>query len=384
LLYNTQASTRSLYIHWPFCPYKCHFCPFVALAGHDQFMERYHKALSIEIECFARECDRQLPLDTIYIGGGTPSTYPDALLLDMFGILKRNFVVQESTEVTIEVNPGTVRIEQLALWKELGINRLSIGVQSLKDTVLHDLNRIQSVHDVYFVIEHASKVFDNLSADLIIGLPGVTPDEWKELLSIMVTLPLQHLSMYFLTVHEDTALYSRVQKKRVVLPCDDTIVDLYYWSIAFLAEHGFEQYEISNFARRGYHSRHNTMYWERKPYKAFGIGACSFDGKARFQNDKNLVRYMETIESGTAVPYAGELLTRKQIYTEKVMLGIRRNQGFSLDDALHELTDEERTRVQEHIVRLKDGGFVVERERSLMLTPRGLSVENEIAVQLTQ
>src|SRR5436190_24067627 len=145
--YDISSQTNSLYIHWPFCPYRCHYCPFVALASHDSFMERYHYALTKEISNFGNNYDHKISLNTIYFGGGTPSTYPDNLLLDMFGILEEFFIFDKNTEITIEVNPGTVRPEQLQLWKNVGINRMSVGVQSLNDEELKKLNRLQKASD---------------------------------------------------------------------------------------------------------------------------------------------------------------------------------------------------------------------------------------------
>ena len=381
--YNYLASTRSLYIHWPFCPYKCHFCPFVAIASHDQFMERYHKALCTEIERFADQSDQKLQIDTIFLGGGTPSTYPDNLLLDMLSILRNRFDIMPSCEVTIEVNPGTVVKEQFAVWQKGGITRLSIGVQSLKDSVLKKLNRHQSAADVAYVINNAKDVFENVSIDLILGLPDVSHEEWKELLHAVVTWPIKHLSVYFLTVHEDTPLYFKVKTNKVTLPCDDSLIDLYTWSVNFLAEHGFNRYEISNFSRPGYESQHNTVYWERKPYKAFGLGACSFDGSARFQNEKSLMKYMEEIEGGRQVTIFSEVLTRKQTYLERVMLGIRRPNGVLMRELMDDLSVDEKERIQEQIVWLKTNGFVSEDNDRLILTSVGLSVENTIALQLS-
>ncbi len=384
MTYNTAVSTHSLYIHWPFCPYKCHFCPFVALAGHDQFMSRYHEALNAEMRNFARTCNRRLKLDTVYMGGGTPSTYPDDLLLDTFGTLGNAFEITPSTEITLEVNPGTVRDEQLPLWKSAGINRLSIGVQSLKDSALKNLNRHQTAKDVFKLLERGSSFFDNMSVDLIIGLPGVTQAEWKEFLSTMVTLPITHMSIYFLTVHEDTALYFRVQKNQIALEPDDAMVDTYLWSVAFLEEQGFLQYEVSSFARQGYQSRHNATYWQRKPYKGFGLGACSFDGQARSQNEKNLMKYLEMIQAGSPITIFHETLTPYQVYIEKIMLGIRQKIGVNLVDALQGLTQQEEQKVRERIQQLQQGGFVIERDNHVILTPQGLSVENQIASQLAQ
>jgi oxygen-independent coproporphyrinogen-3 oxidase len=195
--YNVASETRSLYLHWPFCPYKCHFCPFVAIASHDQYMERYHHALLKEIEQFSGNYTGSRLIETIFLGGGTPSTYPPPLLLDTFGTLIRMFTIVPHAEITIEVNPGTVNEEKLQTWKKAGINRLSIGVQSLNDGVLKNLNRHQTASSVLQLLEIASPLFENISVDLILGLPDVSPDEWKQLIQTIVTWPIKHVSVYF-------------------------------------------------------------------------------------------------------------------------------------------------------------------------------------------
>lgn len=311
--YNSNIITNYLYIHWPFCPYKCHFCPFVALAAHDQYMQDYHNALCREIENCSIATNRKDRLESIFMGGGTPSTYPEDMLLDMFGKLNKSFIFDKQTEVTIEVNPGTVTYNKLLVWKQTGINRLSIGVQSLNTKVLHGLNRLQTNEDVFDLIDKASGLFNNISVDLIIGLPGVSEIEWKEFLAKVVTWPITHISIYFLTVHENTQLYFGVKKKKVVLPADEQVVDLYYWSVEFLSKNGFEQYEISNFAKKGFESRHNKAYWNRVPYKAFGLGACSFDGKMRFQNEKNLMTYINNLNNNKSVITFAEDLNSEQM-----------------------------------------------------------------------
>lgn len=355
----------------------------MAIASHDQFMERYHNALIKEIDQFGKKFNAKIPLDTIYMGGGTPSTYPDHLLLDTFGILNTVFAFGPDTEISIEVNPGTVRIEQLGLWKSLGINRLSIGVQSLKDQSLKNLNRHQKAEDVFRLLSQAKDYYANLSTDFILGLPEVSTEEWKDLLSQAVQWPINHMSIYFLMVHEDTPLYFGVKKKKVTLPCDDEIVDLYYWSVDYLAQHGFEQYEISNFARKGFQSRHNTMYWERKPYKAFGLGACEFDGTSRFQNQKNLMQYIETVDRGENITIFSEHLTQEQIYLEKIMLGLRRSIGVSRDELMAGLTSGQVQILSEKIAWLQDNHFITERNGALLLTPKGLAVENDIVIKLS-
>lgn len=346
-------------------------------------MERYHKALVKELKDFAQHYTSKIKLDTIFIGGGTPSTYPDNLLLDMCGILKEIFDFNESCEFSIEVNPGTVRPEQLALWKSLGINRLSIGVQSLKDQMLKKLNRHQTTQDVYTVLDQAKDHFDNVSVDFILGLPEVSPQDWKDLIQKAVTWPINHVSIYFLMVHEDTPLYFGVKKKQITLPCDDEIVDLYYWTVEYLAAHGFEQYEISNFAKEGYYSRHNSMYWDRKPYKGFGLGACEFDGITRLQNQKNLNKYFDGVENGKDITIFSEVLTSEQVYLEKVMLGLRRSQGVAYQDLLEHLSDAQQVHIKEQIRMLQETEFIADRNGRLVLTPKGLAMENDIVVKLS-
>ncbi len=381
--YNINADTRSLYIHWPFCPYKCHFCPFVAIASHDQFMEQYHNALMTELRTFAQQGGLKSPLNTIYFGGGTPSTYPDKLLLDTWVTLRDVCTIDPNAEITIEVNPGTVRPEQLILWKELGINRLSIGVQSLKDEVLRSLNRHQKVEDVTNLLTAASALFDNLSVDIILGLPGVSADDWRMLINTLATWPISHVSLYFLTVHEDTPLFYKVQTKKMTLPNDDALIDLYYWSRDQLMSFGFEHYEISSFARPGKRSRHNGAYWERKSYKGIGLGACSFDGRTRFANEKNLGTYMQGIARGDDVTTFFEQLTPDQERLERLMLRLRSMEGVDQSMLYGGLSGDQQVKVQEQVALLVTQGSIKIQDDLVMLTPVGLTIENEIAVRLS-
>ena len=381
--YNPQSDTRSLYIHWPFCPYKCHFCPFVAIANQDGFMGEYHQILLKEIKDFSQSHQNMGPLETIYLGGGTPSTYPNKLLLDTFDTLRSNFDFSQISEITIEANPGTVQEGQLEVWKQAGITRLSIGVQSLNDKILENLNRHQKAKDVYRLVNNAAGKFDSLSIDLIIGLPGVTQEEWKALIKEIVTWPIEHVSMYFLSIHENTPLYFRLKKNEISLAPDEVTVDLYYWSVDMLEQNGFAQYEISSFAKKGRESQHNQVYWDRKPYKGFGLGACSFDGTSRIQNEKNLKRYLEGVQEGTMSTVFSEKLTLEDTNLEILMLGLRRKQGVVIQEVLQNLSEEKRKKFLQKVGELEKGNFVRRDGERLYLTPAALAVENEIAVKLT-
>ncbi len=347
-------------------------------------MGRYHAVLKKEIHDFSAVYTGSRQINTIFFGGGTPSTYPDDLLIDMFDTLRRSFVFDQSSEISIEVNPGTVRKEQLALWRQIGINRMSVGVQSLKDQVLKSLNRLQSRQQVEELLNSAPEFISNISIDLILGLPDVTIDEWKALIKQVVQWPIKHVSVYFLTVHEDTPLYFKVQTNRITLPTDETMVDLYEWTVNELEMHGLHRYELSNFARPGFESRHNTVYWERKPYKAFGLGACSFDGKNRTQNEKNLMRYMEGIERNQPVEFFHEELGPNQIHLETLMLGLRRRSGVSWSDIMKYASPQGAVRLKKMVDDLEKEKFIVQEDDRIRLTTSGMAVENQIVAKLSE
>ena len=336
-----------------------------------------------ELETFFDERLESVPLKTVFFGGGTPSTYPEELLEETITLLQKRAGFAPDYEMTIEVNPGTVTPEKLHTWKRCGINRLSIGVQSLNDELLKKLNRHQKAADVYALIDAGTALFDNLSIDLIIGLPGVSQEEWKRLVTTVSAWPIQHVSMYFLTVHEDTQLYFGVQRKSIILPPDDEVVDLYRWTIEQFAKVGLEQYEISNFGRKGRQSQHNTVYWERKPYKGCGLGACSFDGTRRFQNEKNLLNYMNSaINNGTVVVFV-ESLNDYQAWLERLMLGLRQIKGVAVDSVLSYLESSRAELFLQKVQELETANLIRCEQGNIALTPVGLSVANEIIVKLS-
>lgn len=345
-------------------------------------MQQYHESLCKEIQDFKLLFDAKGPLKTLYIGGGTPSTYPLPLLSEMFGVLREVITFDEQAEVTFEVNPGTVVDGALELWRKLGINRLSIGVQSLKDTVLQGLNRHQTKVDVIKLLQKTESIFKNVSVDFIVGLPGVSSEEWKAMIILAMSWPITHISVYFLMVHEKTPLYFKIKQNSVVLPPDDEIIDLYYWTVDILEQHGFYRYELSNFAKKGFESKHNQAYWERKGYKGFGLGACSFNGQFRFQNNKNLRNYFEAVQKRQGLIYESEEITLKQMSVEKIMLGLRQAKGVEIQDVLQDFSLEQQQNFKEKANWLEKQGLVIEDNGRLFLTPRGFVVENEVAVNL--
>ncbi len=351
------------------------------MASHEQFMIDYHKALCQEIEQSMPNIASDA-LKTLYFGGGTPSTYPAPLLLDTFAILRKYFIFDPAIEITIEVNPGTVTKDLVRAWHEVGINRLSIGVQSLKDQVLKALNRQQTVEQVHTLLQEAQQYFKNISVDFILGLPGVSDQDWKLMIEEAMTWPITHISIYFLMVHENTPLYFKVQTAKINLPPDDALVDLYDWTVDYLAAHGFYRYELSNFAKNGFESLHNKAYWDRKAYRGYGLGACSFNGEVRFQNSKNLGHYIAQNKVQQSVIEMVEVLTAEQIAREKIMLGLRCERGMLIQEYVASLNQLQQDCFFKAVAMLQQAQLLVCEAGVIRLTPKGFALENEVIVRL--
>lgn len=376
--YWCEGKTQSIYIHWPFCPYRCRYCPFVAFAGHEDYMASYTQALCKEIELFAQMFPQKKALKTMYIGGGTPSTWLPQQLLDTFGTLNNVFVFEKDAEITLEVNPGTVTQEKIAAWQSCGINRLSVGVQSINDTVLKQMGRFHTRADVERFFALTEGVFNNCSIDLILGLPGIDKNAWKKQLELVASWPIKHVSLYFLTVHEHTRLHTDLQKGLYKLPEEDDLISMYEETVEVLSAAGIEQYEVSNYAQKGFESRHNKVYWERKPYKGFGLGASSFDGSRRFTTTGNITKYLEGIRLGHTISEHEEALTDQQVRIETIMLGLRRREGLVREDIFRGLSKEECAAKEKQLALFIQEGLLEERAGRIVATLRGFLLENHI------
>lgn len=383
------AVPRMLYIHWPFCAAKCHYCDFVAMQDHQDFAQRYHEALCNEIRSFALTRPHVVgaPIDTIFFGGGTPSLYPLHLLYELFVLLRQTFDLSRVQECSLEVNPGGQTAEHFGLWREVGINRLSVGVQVLDDAVLARLNRPQKTAEVHRFFEVAPRFISNLSADCIIGLPGVARECWERTVDATLSWPLQHASLYFLTVHENTPLYHGIKAGAVVLPADDAILAQYAWTVARYEAQGLAQYEISNFARPGFESRHNRGYWQHKTYVGFGLGAASFDGEYRCANKKNLVNYLKQYATACPVlrPWYSmcERLTHENKALEALMLGLRQRSGVDLHRVVYLCSlfgEDAFERAKKELVM---SGYLEDCKTHVRLTARGQIFENEVVMRLS-
>lgn len=315
-----------IYIHIPFCKQACTYCDFhfsTSLQQKDELVEALCKEMAKRRE-FLRT-----PPETLYFGGGSPSILDEKDLKKIFKALNRNFDLGHLQEVTLESNPDDHSPERLKLWQSVGINRLSIGIQSFADRDLRMMNRAHnSLQALSCVKEARDAGFDSLSIDLIYGIPGQSMNEWQENLDIALSLGTDHISAYCLTVEEKTALNHQVKKGLVSEKPEEDIEAEYHYMHALLELEGYVHYEISNFAKVGKEARHNSSYWSGKPYLGLGPSAHSFDGEEiRSWNVSNNAAYIKAIKKGEAF-YESEELTKKDRANEIIMTGLRTRQGI--------------------------------------------------------
>lgn len=326
-----QRPRLGIYIHIPFCASKCGYCDFYSLAGCDGLMDKYQQALIAHMEESAPGI-KHYEVDSVYFGGGTPSYYGAERLLELFNVLKLNGNVRLDAEVTVECNPDSVSRDELKLLRREGVNRLSLGVQSANNDLLKIIGRrhnFRQAKDAFRMAREAG--FDNISLDLIYGLPTQTRDDWADSVGKIVELHPEHISCYGLKLEEGTPMY-REYNGSAVLPGDDEQADMYFYAAETLARFGYRQYEVSNFAAPGFESRHNMKYWTLEDYMGFGPGAASSIGRARYTYVKDLKRYIAAVRRKTSLLEEYEELNTLERSVEYVMLGMRTARGISAEE----------------------------------------------------
>ena len=313
-----------MYIHIPFCAVRCHYCDFNTYAGLEKYFEPYADAVREEIRQAAEEYGR-LPIQTIFIGGGTPTVLRPDQLGGILAACREHFAVAPDAEITSEANPGTVDQARFAALRALGVNRLSMGVQSFDEAELKWLGRIHSAGEAEQAFDAARAAgFTNINLDFIFGLPGQAPGAWARTLERAVGLGPEHLSLYSLTVEAGTPLADSVRRGRVPAPDDDLAADLYLASQDLLAAHGYAQYEISNWAKDASHQcRHNLVYWRDEAYLGFGAGAHSYARDRRWWNVRPVPQYIQRINAGMLAVSGQETVGRRLEMGETMMLGLR-------------------------------------------------------------
>lgn len=354
-----------LYIHIPFCIRKCIYCDFLSVTYDESYANEYVDALCRELVLKKKSAG---VLKTIYIGGGTPSILPEESFNQLFRSIRNNFEFSSEIEITAEANPGTINESKINTLLSIGINRISIGVQSFNDNELKTLGRIHSSEEAVKSIEMIKKAgINNFSIDLMYGIPGQSMDSWKDTLSRAVGFSPKHISSYELTPEKGTPLYKMIGV--IKMPDEELVLEMYNFAIAYLAHRGYEHYEISNFALQGFRCIHNMNYWNRGEYIGAGAGAHSFINGVRSKNTGDIKKYIETINNGVIPETESMRLTHTDEIKEFIFLGLRKTEGISISnakklgmnipDSCKELIDEEYLGVSGDYLRLTRKGIVI-------------------------
>lgn len=375
-----DSSTLGLYLHIPFCRSKCDYCDFYSVAGRDGRMDDYQKALLQHIAETGPLTKNQV-VDSVYIGGGTPTWYGERRIRRLLTAIKKHFKLSKDAEITLEANPDSVDLKSLHRLRRAGVNRLSLGMQSACCEELQAVHRPHTFEQVQQAVEAARKAkIGNLNLDLIYGLPGQGMESWKQSVEAALALEPEHLSCYGLTVEEGTPLARRVEQGEV-LPDDDEQAERYLWTVERLGRAGYEQYEVSNFAKRGFQSRHNLKYWMGRPYVGLGASAHSDFGDCRYSLVRDVDGYIQGVLDGGKLLAEREYIPHRERGSEYLMLRLRTTHGIeeweyrrehymNFDPIAAKLTEYEQR------------GWAVRSGRRWHFTPEGFLLSNRLIGEL--
>ena len=371
-----ENSSMEIYIHIPFCIRKCDYCDFLSGPSGPEEQADYVQALLREIQAVEEGEGRSV--SSIFIGGGTPSVLDERLLGDILREIRNRFKMEEDAEITIEVNPGTANIGKLQAYREMGINRLSIGLQSPEDRELKILGRIHNYGQFLETYQEARTVgFDNINIDLMSAIPDQTYEGWMKNLCTVAELEPEHISAYSLIVEEGTPFAAR----KLNLPDEDTEYNMYEATAQILKEYGFEQYEISNYARKGRKCRHNVGYWTRQDYLGFGLGASSLYGKERFANTADMKKYLENSKNPEKIREKEPSLTREDEMAEFMFLGLRMTKGISKADFQRCFGCTIESVYGEVLEKYESMELLLEKDGRIFLSREGIHVSNSIMAE---
>lgn len=384
-IYDTGRKSLSLYIHIPFCNSKCKYCAFVSTVATEDDKKRYFVDLLNEIKFQAKTYASYYSVSSIYIGGGTPSCLDYYYIRDLLSCIYKNFAVKNTAEITIEINPNSADKTKIREYILSGINRFSIGLQSISPKILKDMGRTHTVEDFQKVVNEIREYgVKNISADLIIGYPGQKLSDIKEVINFLLKLNIPHISTYMLQVEQGTKLKSLVDNGAVSLPNEDTVIDMYNYIYDVLSKNGFSRYELSNFAKPTYESYHNSAYWKRKDYLGLGLAAHSYIEGTRFANTENIIKYVDSIENQQKVPVEiSKNLTPEEMKEEFIMLSLRTKDGVDLEEYKKEFNENLAFKKKDTIAGLIKMGFLIlTNNNHLVCTSKGFLVLNRLILEL--
>lgn len=363
-----------IYIHIPFCIKKCEYCDFVSYCNKEKYVPQYINALKKEIK---NNINKEYKITTIYIGGGTPSSIEENYIADIIETIKLNMNDEnlkefKNVEVTIEVNPGTVTEKKLETYKEIGINRLSIGLQETHDELLKSIGRIHTYEEFLKTYNLARKIgFNNINVDLMIALPNQTIQDIKENLEKIIKLNPEHISVYSLILEEGTPFYNKYNENKIKLPDEELERNMYWYVKNTLENNGYIHYEISNFSKKGFESKHNMNCWNQEEYFGFGVAAHSYNNKTRYSNTNNIEEY---IKGSNKIIH--EEQTLEDMQKEYMLLGLRKIEGINIQKFKNKFAQNPIFIFKEQLSKLVDEELIVIDGNEIKLTNKGLDLAN--------
>lgn len=375
---QTHPKSTSAYIHIPFCEHICYYCDFNKVFLEGQPVDEYIQSLLTEIRLTLEKHPTKVS-ETIYIGGGTPTSLTAKQLDVLLTGIHRYLPTHTTKEFTVEANPGDLTAEKLDVFKAHGVNRLSMGVQTFDDRLLKKIGRKHSVQDVYDTIKLLEKKqFDNVSIDLIYALPGQTLESFRDTLTKALAFDLPHYSMYSLILENKTMFMNWVRQGRLELPTQEVETQMFEEAIIAMAQSGHHQYEISNFAKKGKESMHNLVYWDNEHYYGFGAGASGYLDQKRYKNYGPIQHYMKPLKEQRLPIFETEEISRANQMEEEMFLGLRKIEGVSLRRFEEKFNQKLTTVYQSVIDELQQQQLAVLEEDYFRLTPKGLFIGNDV------
>ena len=369
-----------IYVHIPFCKQKCYYCDFISYANKEEKTKEYVKCIQKEIEIESKKYSKdEYEITTIYFGGGTPSYISAIYIENIINVIKLNYNVKDNAEITIEINPGTVNEEKILIYEKIGINRVSIGLQSTNDKLLRQIGRIYTYEEFLNCYKLVSKSkINSINVDLMLALPNQTIEDLEESLQKVINLKPNHISLYSLILEEGTKLEKMVSENIVKLPEEDMEREMYWKTKRILEKNGYNHYEISNFAKEGYKSKHNMNCWSQKEYLGFGVAAHSYVNRKRYCNTNNIEEYISNIKKGKIENNRTVCEIQNKIDEQKefMMLGLRKIDGIDIQEFKNKFVENPIYVFHKELEKLVNKDLVEIDLDKIKLTNKGLDFAN--------
>ena len=370
-------SELGIYIHMPFCKRKCYYCDFISFENKQNEIGQYCKALIKEIQHESKNIKESV--STIYVGGGTPSFVDANYVKQIIEVVKSNYYIQKNAEITVEINPGTVNEEKLKKYKEAGVNRLSIGLQSTKNELLKQIGRIHTFEEFLFSYNLARKTgFQNINVDLMLGLPNQTLEDIEDSLKQIIKIDPEHISLYSLIVEENTKIEKMINNGDIMLPEEELERNMYWKTKEILEKNNYKHYEISNYAKEGYESKHNSNCWKQKEYLGFGVAAHSYYQNKRYCNINSIEEYCKNIEDNNIRNnrITCEIQTNEEKRKEYMLLGLRMIDGINIQEFKNKFMDNPIYVFHKELEKLVKENLIEIDLNQIKLTNKGLDLAN--------